>query len=619
MAATAQSELPKAGWELRSRANASPSLEQNVERFTQYLVLVGLTALLVGGVGVANAVKSHVGGRRETIAVLKAMGASGRRVFAIYLTQVLVLAGLGALPGLLIGAALPFLVAWTLGAALPLPLAPTLHAGDLALALIYGLLIAAAFAVWPLGRAHDVPVSALFRDEVASDRRWPRRPYVVATILLGCTLAILAIEFGHDRRISVVFVVAAAGAFVLLRSVAALITLIARHLPRPRSPVLRLAIANIHRPGALTASVVISFGLCLAVVVTVIAIEGNLRRQFLAALPDRAPSFYFVDIPPAAGETFDAFIRTRAPRAVLERVPMLRGRIVAVNGVGVENLKVSADAGWVLRGDRGITYGNELPPGSRLIQGQWWQPNYQGPPLVSLENRIAEGLGLKIGDNITVNVLGRNLTATIANLRAVDWQSLGINFVMVFSPATFRDAPHGHIATLVYPGGSTNDEETALLNGLAEDFPAVVTIRVREAVDAVGHIVSNLALGIRGASALTLLAAVLVLGGALAAGHHQRVRDAVILKTIGATRLRLLSAYALEYLVLGVGTAVFGVAAGSAAAALVIVRLMKLSFIWLPGPLIAAASGAVVAMVALGLIGTFTALRQKPAGVLRNL
>jgi len=619
VAATAQSELPKAGWELRSRANVSPSLEQNVERFTQYLVLVGLTALLVGGVGVANAVKSHVGGRRETIAVLKAMGASGRRVFAIYLTQVLVLAGLGALPGLLIGAALPFLVAWTLGAALPLPLTPTLHAGDLALALIYGLLIAAAFAVWPLGRAHDVPVSALFRDEVASDRRWPRRPYVVATILLGCTLAILAIEFGHDRRISVVFVVAAAGAFVLLRSVAALITLIARHLPRPRSPVLRLAIANIHRPGALTASVVISFGLCLAVVVTVIAIEGNLRRQFLAALPDRAPSFYFVDIPPAAGETFDAFIRTRAPRAVLERVPMLRGRIVAVNGLGVENLKVSADAGWVLRGDRGITYGNELPPGSRLIQGQWWQPNYQGPPLVSLENRIAEGLGLKIGDNITVNVLGRNLTTTIANLRAVDWQSLGINFVMVFSPATFRDAPHGHIATLVYPGGSTNDEETALLNGLAEDFPAVVTIRVREAIDAVGHIVSNLALGIRGASALTLLAAVLVLGGALAAGHHQRVRDAVILKTIGATRLRLLSAYALEYLVLGVGTAVFGVAAGSAAAALVIVRLMKLSFIWLPGPLIAAASGAVVAMVALGLIGTFTALRQKPAGVLRNL
>ncbi len=239
--------------------------------------------------------------------------------------------------------------------------------------------------------------------------------------------------------------------------------------------------------------------------------------------------------------------------------------------------------------------------------------------MVSLENRIADGLGLKVGDNITVNVLGRNLTATIANLRAVDWQSLGINFVMVFSPATFRDAPHGHIATLVYPSGSTNEEESALLKALAEAFPAVVTIRVREALDAVGQIVSNLALAIRGASALTLLAAVLVLGGALAAGHHQRVYDAVILKTVGATRLQLLSAYALEYLVLGVGTAVFGVAAGSAAAALIVVRAMKLSFIWLPGPLIAAAAGAVVAMVALGLIGTFAALGQRPARVLRNL
>jgi putative ABC transport system permease protein len=618
VAAAAQTELSKAGWEVRSRANASPSLEQNVERFTQYLVLVGLTALLVGGVGVANAVKSHVDGRRETIAVLKAMGASGGRVFAIYLTQVLVLAGLGALPGLLIGAALPFLINWTLGARLPAARAIA-ALRDVALVFVYGLLVACAFAVWPLGRAHDVPVSAIFRDEVASDRRWPRRPYVGATILLGCTLAILAIALAHDRRISGIFVVAAAGAFVLLRLVAALITLIASHLPRSRSPVVRLAIANIHRPGSLTASVVISFGLGLAVLVTVIAIEGNLRRQFLAALPERAPSFYFVDIPPASGEAFDAFIRSHAPGATLERVPMLRGRIVAVNGVGVENLKASADASWVLRGDRGITYGNELPAGSRLVQGQWWQANYQGPPLVSLENRIADGLGLKVGDDITVNVLGRNLTATIANLRAVDWQSLGINFVMVFSPATFRDAPHGHIATLVYPSGSTNEEESALLKALAEAFPAVVTIRVREALDAVGQIVSNLALAIRGASALTLLAAVLVLGGALAAGHHQRVYDAVILKTVGATRLRLLSAYALEYLVLGVGTAVFGVAAGSAAAALIVVRAMKLSFIWLPGPLIAAAAGAVVAMVALGLIGTFAALGQRPARVLRNL
>jgi putative ABC transport system permease protein len=284
---------------------------------------------------------------------------------------------------------------------------------------------------------------------------------------------------------------------------------------------------------------------------------------------------------------------------------------------------VPPDIAWALQSDRGVTYGDEIPAGSRVVAGRWWAPDYQGPPLVSFEKRIADGIGLKVGDPVTVNVLGRNLVATVANLRTVDWQSLGINFVLVFSPNTFKSAPHTHIATLTYPGGGnaqeTAEREVALLKAVADDFPGVTTVRVREALDAVGGIISNLTLAIRGASMLTLLVAVLVLGGALAAGHRHRVYDAVILKTVGATRLRLLSAYALEYLALGVATAVFGLAAGSAAAALVITRVMNLSFVWLPGPSLAAAAGAVAVTVALGLVGTFTALGQKPAPVLRNL
>jgi putative ABC transport system permease protein len=617
--AAARAQLPEAGWEVRSRGNASPALERNVERFTQYLTLVGLTALLVGGVGVANAVKGHLDRRREAVATLKALGATGSRVFAIHLTQVLLLAGLAALPGLAIGAALPFLVAWGFGAVLPLPIAPALDPRGLVLALLYGLLTAAAFALWPLGRAHDMPVSALFREQVAGDRRWPRRPYVVATVLVGCALAALVIGLAYDRRTAAIFVAIAAGVFLLLGLLAALIMLIARRLPRSRSPVIQLAIANMHRPGAVTPSVVLSLGLGLALLVTVIAIEGNLRRQFLAALPDKAPSFYFVDIPSTEAERFDAFVRARAPDATLERVPMLRGRIVAANGVPAENLKPPPDAAWALQSDRGVTYSDEVPPGSRLVEGQWWTPDYRGPPLVSFEKRIADGLGLKLGEQVTVNVLGRNLTATVANLRTVDWQSLGINFVMVFSPGTFRGAPHTHIATLTYPGGGTTEQEIALLKAAADAFPTVTTVRVREALDAVGQIVSNLTLALRAASLLTLLVAVLVLAGALAAGHRHRVYDAVILKTVGATRLRLLSAYALEYLALGLATAVFGVAAGSAAAAFAVTRIMNLPFVWLPGPSIAAAAGAIAVTVALGLLGTFTALGQKPAAVLRNL
>ena len=617
--AAAAAQFPDAGWDIRTRTRASPSLEQDVERFTQYLTLVGLTALLVGGVGVANAVKNHLDRKRTVIATMKSVGATGRQVFAIYLAQVIALACLGALPGLAIGAALPFGIAWGFGRVLPLPIAPALHAGALGLALLCGVLTAVAFTLWPLGRAHDVPVSTLFRDEIAEDARWPRRSYVVATVLVAGTLAGAAVGLAHDHRTAAIFVAAAGAVLVTLRLVATLLMRIARRLPHARSTVLRIAIANVYRPGALTTSVVLSLGLGLALLVAVIEIDGNLRAQFMAALPERAPAFFFLDIAAADGGQFDDSIRRHAPAATLERVPMLRGRIVAANGIAVEALKPAASAAWVLQSDRGITYSDEVPPGSRVVEGQWWKPDQQGPPLVSFEKKVAEGLGLKLGDTVTVNVLGRILNARIANLRALDWQSLGINFVMVFSPGTFRDAPHTDIATLTYPGGSTTAEEIALLKAVADDFPAVTTVRVRDALDAVGHVVTNLVLGLRGATALTLVVALLVLGGALASGHQNRVHDAVVLKVLGASRRRLMSAYVLEYLLVGCATAVFGIGAGSAAAALILTDVMNLSFGWLAGPAFGAAAGAIAATVGLGLIGTFAALSQKPAPVLRNL
>ena len=619
IADAAQAQLPDAGWEIRSRTNASPQLARNVERFTQYLTLVGLTALLVGGVGVANAVKSHLDRKRDVIATLKAVGATGTRVFLIYLSQVMVLAVIGAVIGLALGAALPFLVAWIFGSIIPLPIEPDIYPAQLVLALLYGLLTAGAFALWPLGRAHDVPVSALFRDEIDSQRRSPRWGYSIATALVTLALAGTAIFLAYDRRIAVFFIAAAAVVFIVLRIVAEGLMWAARHTPHKGSALVRLAIANIHRPGALTPTVVLSLGLGLALLVTLVQIDGNLRRQFDAALPDKAPSFYFTDIPSVEAERFDAFIHAAAPDAKLERVPMLRGRIVSANGIKAEDLKPTTDAAWVLQSDRGLTYANEVPAGSRLVEGKWWDADYNGPPLVSFEKKLAEGLGLKLGDPVTVNVLGRPITATIANLRQVDWESLGINFVLVYSPGTFSSAPHTHIATLTYPNGSSVEQEDKLLKAAADAFPMVTTVPVKEAIEAVAKLVQNLARGIRGASLITLLAAVLVLGGALAAGRRNRVYDAVILKTLGATRGRLLAADGLEYLILGLATAIFGVAAGSIAAALVVTKVMNLSFVWLPGPAAAAAAIALFVTVALGLLGTFSALGQKPAAVLRNL
>ncbi|MEA2995493.1 MAG: putative transport system permease protein, partial [Alphaproteobacteria bacterium] len=475
------------------------------------------------------------------------------------------------------------------------------------------------FALWPLGRAHDVPVSALFRDEIAPDRRLPRARYVAAAALAALALTALAVTAAYDRKIAAIFVAAALAVFLSLRLVAVALMAIARRAPRPRSTTGRLAIANIHRPGALTPTVVLSLGLGLALLVTVLEIDANLRKQFMAALPDKAPSFYFLDIQGADAERFDAFVRAQAPRAILERVPMLRGRIVAAGGTKAEDLKPRQDAQWVLQSDRGITYTGVVPMGSRVVEGKWWGEDYSGPPLLSFEKKLADGLGLKLGDDVTVNVLGRNITARIANLRAVDWQSLGINFVLVFSPGAFAGAPATHIATVTYPGGGSAAEEMALLKTAGDAFPAVTAVRVKDALDAVGQVVMNLVLGIRVASAVTLLAAVLVLGGALAAGHRHRVYDAVVLKTLGATRRQLLTAYALEYLLLGLATVLFGVVAGSIAAWRVVADVMTFPFEWQGGPAIAAALLALVITLVFGLIGTFAALGRKPAAVLRNL
>ncbi len=615
----AQTTFPDAGWEVRTRSKATPQLERNVERFTQFLTLVGLTTLLVGGVGVANAVSAHLARKRDAIATMKALGATGGSVFAIYCAQMLLVALFGAVIGAALGALLPYIVSWAFGAIIPFPVAPSLHPGVLVLSVFYGLLTALAFALWPLGRAHDISVSMLFRDQIAAERHWPRKRYVLATVVIAAILAAVAVQTTYDHRIAAIFIAAAVGVFVLLRLVAILTMWVARRLPRQGSTILRLAIANIHRPGSLTPTVILSLGLGLALLMTVIEIDGNLNREFTAALPEKAPSFFFLDISATDASRFDVFVHDRAPASMLDRVPMLRGRIVAANGIRAEDLKAAPGSRWVLQGDRGITFSSTVPAGSRIVAGNWWGPDYSGEPLVSLESKTAEDLNLKIGEPITVNVLGRNVNAKIANLRAVDWENLGINFVLVFSPGTFSGAPHSDIATLTFADGGNNAEETAIIKALGDAFPNVTAVRVKDTLDTLDGIINKLVLALGGASSITLIAAAFVLGGALAASQRFRIYDAVVLKTFGATRARLLAAYALEYLFIGLISVVFGVAMGSIAAALIVTRVMEFPFTWVAGQAGAAAFTALAVTVVFGLAGTFTALGRKPAEVLRNL
>ncbi|CAD7043030.1 ABC transporter permease [Pseudorhizobium endolithicum] len=579
---------------------------------------MGLTALIVGGVGVANAVRAFLDAKRTTIATFKCLGAPAATVTAIYLIQILLLAAVGILFGLAIGAVAPFIAIRFLEGVLPVPKEVVFYPGALGLAALFGLLITFAFSVIPLGHAREVPATALFREQSFEEGRLPSWPYLLAAAAALALLAALAIWTAEERFVATVFLAAVAGAFVLLRLVALLIAALARRSPRVHSPALRLAIGNIHRPGALTPSVVLSLGLGLALLVTLALIDGNLRRQLTGRMTEQAPNFFFVDIQSTEREGFLDILRRHSPDGTVDQVPMLRGRIIAFNDQDVTRMEVPPGGRWVLRGDRGITYEEAMPANSTLTEGSWWPVDYDGEPLVSFSAEEAGELGLKLGDTVTVNVLGRNITARIANFRQVEWESLSINFVMVFSPNTFRGAPHAWLATLT-DGDATAKQEAAILREVTNAYPTITSVRVRDAIDIVDRLVGQLATAIRAAAAVALVASVLVLSGALAAGNRARTHDAVILKTLGGTRGLLIRAFSYEYMILGAATAVFALVAGGGAAWYVVSRIMNLPSSFLPDVALATLLGALVLTVGIGLIGTWRVLGQKAAPVLREL
>ncbi|MBV9201762.1 MAG: ABC transporter permease [Alphaproteobacteria bacterium] len=610
---SARAAFPEAGWQIRSFSEASPSLQRLLDRVGQFLSLVGLTALLVGGVGVGNAVGNYIAGKTVTIATLKCLGASNRLLFATYLIEVLALAIASIAVALVLGALAPVVAAPLLRGVLPPAIRFAIHPAPLALAATFGLLTTLIFSLWPLAGVGRISAGALFRDTVdRTGRRIP--PAILATTaVLVAGLAGLAVATAHDQKVALWFVGGALAAFGLFRMAGAVLLWVARRLGRPRRPALRLALANLHRPGAPTAHTLLSLGIGLTVLVAVALVEANLSHEVETRVPAEAPAFFFIDIQPDQLAEFAAMVNATLG-ARFDQVPMMRGRITRLNGVPVEDAAVAPEAQWALRSDRGLTYSAPMPQGSRLAAGAWWPIDYQGPPLVSFDEALARGMGLKVGDTLTVNLLGREITATIANLRSIDWERLGINFALVFAPGTLESAPQTRLAAVYVPEG----EEDDLVRAITERFPNISAIHVREALATFDRIIGMIGNAVRLTALVTVAAGVLVLGGAVAAGHRRRVYDAVVLKVLGGTRTAIARAFLIENGITGILAAVVAGALGTIAAYFLVTRLMKIDWVFLPGPLLSTTSLAALLIAALGFAGTWRALGAKPAQFLRN-
>lgn len=608
-----KTQFPEAGWRVRGLADAGGSLRFWLNLLTQFLSLVGLSALLVGGVGVGNAISSFLTARLRTIATLKCLGAPERLVFLVYFLQIAALSLLGVVIGLVVGAALPFVAQSAIADLLPLRARIDIYIQPLLTAGTFGLLVSLLFALLPLLRARAVSAATLMRGAVVGSRRVALGELALvagaALILAGFT-----VYMAPERRTAGWFVLGAIGAFLAFPLLARGLMWAAARVGKPRFAALRLALANLHRPGSPTPIVMLSLGLGLTVLVATALIEGNLREQITQRIPKDAPAFFFVDIQSSQVAEFEKTVAAVPGAGELEKVPSLRGRIVKIAGAPVNQAKVPSDARWAIDSDRGVTYSATPPEGSRLVAGQWWPPDYRGPQLVSFDAALAGAFGIGIGDTITVNVLGRDIEAKIASLRRIEWQTLSINFVFVFSPGLLDKAPHTFLATVK----ATPEAEDEVFTEVTDRFPNVTVVRIRDAIQAASEVLGNIGLAVRLIGLLSILAGVLVLAGAMLATQRRRIHEAVVMKVLGATRARIAGTFAWEFATLGLATALASLAVGTAAAYLVVRNLMNLSWTFLPGVAVAVAIGAMALTLAFGLVGTLAALRQRPLALLRN-
>lgn len=604
----------EAGWELKDHDRAAPGTNRFFERMGQFLSLIGLTALVIAGIGVSNGVASYLALKRGSIATFKVLGATARDIERIYLLQVGAVAAVAIACGLVAGALLPPAIVALAGDMLPVRPGFAIHPVPLATSAAYGLLTALIFTLPPLARARTQPAAAIFRALVDLRRKLDWRS-TIAVGVAGAALVAIALVTAREPLFSAAVLGATAAVLLFLLLLGWLVSRVARRIPRPRRPLWRLALANLYRPGAQTSALVVALGLALTLFVTLAAIQTSLDAEIQRTVPRKAPDLFVLDIPSTEEARFRTLVDREADKPDLNVVPALRGTIVAYKGQRVAEMQQVPEGAWFLRGDRGVTYSASLPEGSDLVAGQWWPRDYQGPPLLSLDAEAAKLLGLRVGDTMTVSVLGREIEARIATLRKVNWDTMGFNYILVFSPNTFAAAPHSLTATITM----AQPKEAAVTRALLQAFPGVSVIAVSDVVTQVTDILDQMSRAIVAAASIAILAGVAVLVGAIAASRQARSYDSVILKTLGATRLQVLGAQAVEYGLLALILAAVSLLLGTAAAWYVIVHVFE--FGWAPdwGQVLGTLAGGALITLGIGLAGSLPLMALRPARALRQL
>jgi putative ABC transport system permease protein len=605
--------LTDPGVRVTTYTQAQPGVRRFWNQLTVYLGLTGLVALMVGGIGVATSVRAFVRGKLETIAVLKCLGASWRQMLAAYLLQTVLLGLGGSLLGATLGSALQWALAPALAPLMPVPLDAGLSPRAILSGLAMGTGLTLLFALWPLLDIRRVPPALILRHDV--EPRLPgRRPWLAALPIVA-GLSALAVWQAGSFKVGAIFIGGLAAALVLLAAGARLVIESARRLPRLRSLAWRQAVANLHRPGSHAGTVLVSLGLAVMLIVAVALLEQSLRAELADRGPGRAPAFFFIDIQPDQAQAFSRLVADKTGREPT-LTPVVRSRLASINGAPVsQDPRHRREEVWYLSREYVLTWAAQPPPENPVVAGRWWTSEEAArEPLISVEEEIAKNLGVTIGGSLSFDIQGVTVTARVANLRRVEWQTFNTNFFVIFSQGALDGAPTTWLATARVPPA----DELAVQSAVTAAFPNVTAIPIREVLERIAGVLDQIALAIRLLAGVSIATGLIVTAGALGVSRHQRLYQSVILKALGATRGLVARVFAVEYALLGTAAGLGGTALAAALAWGVLHWALDVRWGGSPGTIAWGIAASAALALGVGFLGTFRLLGKRPLAVLRS-
>jgi putative ABC transport system permease protein len=624
---------------LRTVAENEMDLTSSIEQLGNFLGIVGLVALLLGGIGVASGVHAFVMRKIDTVAILRCLGATSGQVLVIYVLQAAAMGFVGALAGAALGVAVQFALPWVLQEFLPVDVAVTLAPSAIGLGLGIGVWVALIFALRPLLSLRGVsPLQTLRRESDADVMRRARRDsagLVVSFAIVASVLAIALSRAGTVER-AVAYAGAIGGAILVLWSTALLLSWASRRLVRPRwSFVVRQGMANLYRPGNQTRSVILALGFGMFLMSTLYQVQQNLLKYLDVRLEQARANVVFFDVQGDQQPGVDSIIRAGGHQ-VIENAPIVPMRIAAINGKSVAEMLAETDslqranratraagdarplrrgrATWGLRREFRSTYRAGTAPSEKLLTGKWFEPN-DTTPRISVEREMAEDLLLNLGDTVTWNVQGVRIPTIVSSTREVTWARFEPNFFVVFNPVSLEGAPK-QFAVLV--NVATPSQVAALQRDMVQKYPNVSSLDLSLIQRTVNDVLGKVTSAIRFMAIVCLGFGIPVLFSAVAATRRERLREGVLLKTLGATRRQVSRIMLVEYALLGALGSAAGMLLSMGGAWLLMKFVFEQSYSPAIAPVLMVAAAMTTLAIVIGLATGREVFRQTPMAALRE-